>query len=140
MWRAIKQAGWLYRVGGQGRRFCCRGVAFAPEGSEGEGITQPGRLGKVVPTDVRRCVGVPRRQVRPEQSGAEREDVKLGEDGGRGAERRAREPAVRLERFGFLSRGAAPSEDTQSPSSGQSSKKFRSQNHSHPATVIGGGF
>lgn len=30
--------------------------------------------------------GVPRRQVRPEQSGAEREDVKLGEDGGRGAE------------------------------------------------------
>lgn len=84
--------------------------------------------------------GVPRRQVRPEQSGAEREDVKLGEDGGRGAERRAREPAVRLERFGLLSRGAASSEDTQSPSSGQSSKKFRSQNRSHPATVIGGGF
>lgn len=26
--------------------------------------------------------GVPRRQVRPEQSGAEREDVKLGEDRG----------------------------------------------------------
>lgn len=125
MWRAIKQAGRLYCVGGQGRCFCCRGVAFAPEGSKGEGITQPGRLGKVVPTDVRRCVGG------AEEAGAP--GAEWSREGGREAgrrsrvrsrERRAQEPAVRLERFGFLSRGAAPSEDTQSPSSGQSSKKF----------------
>lgn len=82
MWRAIKQAGRLYCVGGQGRRFCFRGVAFAPEGSEGEGTTQPGRLGKVVPTDVRRCVGG------AEEAGAP--GAEWSREGGREAGRRWR--------------------------------------------------